>query len=154
MLRVRSLPAFLLALTLLTALVVNSLAPSVSAFAAVVAAGPVESQEDARLQSSLIFVENVGQFADDALFQVWGAEYGLWLAEDALWVTLAESTQYAALGEPDGGMDDPQSLLDATHHPAGTSPTVMPESHPPPPAERSPRRRGKRFSLTNAEPRA
>jgi hypothetical protein len=38
----------------------------------------------------LMFIENAGQFDRRARFQVRGAERTLWLAEDALWVTLLE----------------------------------------------------------------
>jgi len=41
---------------------------------------------------SLLFVENVGQFDERARFQVRGGPGTLWLAEDALWLTLAEHT--------------------------------------------------------------
>ena len=47
---------------------------------------PVEAGDD---NGSLLFVENVGQFHPDARFQVRGAGATLWLAEDALWITLA-----------------------------------------------------------------
>jgi hypothetical protein len=39
---------------------------------------------------SVLFVENVGQFAEGARFQVWGGEYTMWLAEDAIWITVLE----------------------------------------------------------------
>jgi hypothetical protein len=39
--------------------------------------------------SALIFIENVGQFADGARFQVRGVPQGaVWLAEDAIWLTI------------------------------------------------------------------
>jgi hypothetical protein len=37
-----------------------------------------------------MFIENVGQFADGARFQVWGGEHTVWLAEDAIWITVLE----------------------------------------------------------------
>lgn len=40
--------------------------------------------------SSLMFIKNVGQFADDARFQVRGSDRTIWLAEDAIWVTILE----------------------------------------------------------------
>ncbi len=40
-------------------------------------------------EASLLFVENVGQFDPEARFQVLGSGATLWLAEDALWLTLA-----------------------------------------------------------------
>ncbi len=42
--------------------------------------------------SSLIFVENAGQFVPGARFQVWGGGASVWLAEDAIWLTLIEAT--------------------------------------------------------------
>jgi hypothetical protein len=41
----------------------------------------------------LLFIENVGQFDPRARFQVRGGSGALWLAEDALWVTLLEPPQ-------------------------------------------------------------
>jgi len=37
------------------------------------------------------FIQNIGQFADGARFQVRGGDHTVWLAEDALWVTIVES---------------------------------------------------------------
>ena len=37
-----------------------------------------------------LFIENVGQFADGARFQVRGGPATMWLSEDALWMTLLE----------------------------------------------------------------
>jgi hypothetical protein len=38
-----------------------------------------------------LFIENVGQFNEQARFQVWGGGATLWLAEDAIWLTLLEA---------------------------------------------------------------
>ena len=40
--------------------------------------------------SSVMFIENVGQFAEDARFQVRGGKGTLWLADDALWITIVD----------------------------------------------------------------
>ena len=40
--------------------------------------------------SSVMFIENVGQFADGARFQVRGADHTMWLADDAIWITVME----------------------------------------------------------------
>lgn len=40
--------------------------------------------------ASLMFIQNVGQFPDEVHFQVPTATGTLWLAEDALWVTVME----------------------------------------------------------------
>ena len=42
--------------------------------------------------TSMMFIENVGQFADGARFQVRGSARTLWLTEDGLWVTVMEPT--------------------------------------------------------------
>ena len=41
--------------------------------------------------SPVMFIQNVGQFADGARFQVRGGDRTIWLAEDALWVTVVET---------------------------------------------------------------
>jgi len=53
---------------------------------------------DAFHGAPVMFIENVGQFTEGALFQVRGAMgAGMWLTEDAIWVTLLEP----AAEEPD-----------------------------------------------------
>ena len=42
--------------------------------------------------SPLMFIENAGQFADGARFQVHGGSGTMWLAEDAIWITVVEQT--------------------------------------------------------------
>ena len=37
---------------------------------------------------SMLFVENAGQWPDDARFQVWGGPSTMWLADDAIWITM------------------------------------------------------------------
>ena len=50
-----------------------------------------KSNAHASLRASpAMFVENVSQFADGARFQVRGGDRSIWLAEDAIWVTLLE----------------------------------------------------------------
>ncbi|MEA3342222.1 MAG: SBBP repeat-containing protein, partial [Chloroflexota bacterium] len=43
--------------------------------------------------SSLLFVENVGQFDERARFQVRGGAGTMWLAEDALWISITEHVE-------------------------------------------------------------
>ena len=51
------------------------------------------SQVETTLPSSpLMFIKNVGQFAEDARFQVRGGGRTMWLAEDGLWVTVMKPT--------------------------------------------------------------
>jgi len=49
---------------------------------------------------ALIFIENAGQFAGSARFQVRGRDLTLWLAEDAIWLTVLEpaTTQSPTVG--------------------------------------------------------
>ena len=44
---------------------------------------------------SVMFIENMGQFAEEARFQVRGAAHTLWLAEDGLWINLLEEVEAA-----------------------------------------------------------
>jgi len=55
------------------------------------------------LQSApLMFIENVGQFDEGARFQVRGGDGVLWLAENALWITLVEpGSEVAEEGGPE-----------------------------------------------------
>ncbi len=43
--------------------------------------------------SSPLFIENVGQFAPGARFQMRGGPGTVWLAEDAIWITLLEKDE-------------------------------------------------------------
>lgn len=47
---------------------------------------------------ALMFLENVGQFPEDARFQVRGASLTLWLAEDAIWLAVRERGAEGAAG--------------------------------------------------------
>jgi len=49
---------------------------------------------EALRSSPVMFIENVGQFADGARFQVRGADRIIWLAEDGLWVTVVETSPH------------------------------------------------------------
>ena len=56
--------------------------------------------------AALIFIENAGQFPDGARFQVRGPGLLLWLAEDALWLTVIDqgaTSSSAALAQ--GGVN-------------------------------------------------
>jgi hypothetical protein len=78
----------LIVVTIVTALCVASegaaQAPQGWRSSASAANGQVESDP------SVLFVENVGQFAEGARFQVWGGQHTIWLAEDAIWITVLE----------------------------------------------------------------
>jgi|GEM_PF-2677684 len=45
---------------------------------------------EALRSSPVMFIQNVGQFDERALFQVWGSDKTIWLAEDGIWVTVLE----------------------------------------------------------------
>jgi hypothetical protein len=80
-----------LCLVLAFTLATLDLAPTQATVAPV--ALPVPSAERAAEGSGdgLLFIENAGQFDPAARFQVWGGGQTLWLAEDALWLTIVES---------------------------------------------------------------
>ncbi|MEA3341212.1 MAG: hypothetical protein U9R15_14710, partial [Chloroflexota bacterium] len=79
-----------IALTLsLTLLLIAGSSPQAQTAAR--AALPAHVQEGTPSQdSSLLFVENVGQFDERARFQVRGGAGTMWLAEDALWISITE----------------------------------------------------------------
>ncbi len=56
-------------------------------------------------QPSLFFIENVGQFAPGARFQGWGGTGALWLAQDALWLTLVEDSSFMPSIQPDAQLE-------------------------------------------------
>ncbi len=85
-------------LILLAVLALTSGAP-LSALLAVSAAdaqtAPRVPAESFR-SSPVMFIENAGQWPEAARFQVWGGTSGtMWLAEDAIWLTVAERTPVA-----------------------------------------------------------
>lgn len=51
-------------------------------------ATPDTATTDDSQQAPLIFIENVGQFDSRARFKIRGASETLWLAEDAIWITI------------------------------------------------------------------
>jgi hypothetical protein len=55
--------------------------------------------------SPVMFIQNVGQFADGARFQVRGGDKTIWLAEDALWVTVSEQGSRGAEEQGSGGAE-------------------------------------------------
>ncbi len=73
--------------TLLLSLVLLPAAPAFPQPAA------LASADDATSSAPLLFIENVGQFDARARFQVRGASETLWLAEDAIWITVVEEEE-------------------------------------------------------------
>ncbi|MEZ4769005.1 MAG: SBBP repeat-containing protein, partial [Caldilineales bacterium] len=63
-------------------------------FAVVVPATSVEigSMQEAQSATtdSLLFIENMGQWPAGAGFQIWGGPGAMWLADNAIWITLVE----------------------------------------------------------------
>ena len=54
-------------------------------------AAPVAASVDETLRNSpVMFIENIGQFAEGARFQVRGGNGTLWLTDDALWITIVD----------------------------------------------------------------
>jgi hypothetical protein len=53
-----------------------------------------------------MFIENTGQFPDSVLFQVWSRPTTMWLAEDAIWITVVESSYVDTLERSSGRYDD------------------------------------------------
>jgi len=57
---------------------------------------PAATDVDRTLRNSpVMFIENVGQFDDGARFQVRGGDSTLWLADDALWITVVEPSAFS-----------------------------------------------------------
>jgi hypothetical protein len=78
----------------------------------------VAAQAPQAANGSLLFIENVGQFDPIARFQVWGGGQTLWLAEDAIWITMQGQGE-ASPGDLAAGrapaMDGPSPLEPALH---------------------------------------
>jgi hypothetical protein len=72
----------------------------------------------------LMFIENGGQFADGARFLVHGGDRTVWLAQDALWVTVLEPGGEGAEGQGGGraGGHAPARLHTAAPPPSTPSP--------------------------------
>ena len=64
---------------------------------------PLGSREAAPQAASLLFVENVGQFDPSARFQARAGKAVLWLADDALWVTVLKPNPPATGLKPGAG---------------------------------------------------
>ncbi len=55
--------------------------------------GPARPDTPAAEPGGLLFIENAGQFDPAARFQVWGGSGTVWLAEDAIWLTVVERSE-------------------------------------------------------------
>lgn len=67
---------------------------------------------EALTSSPVMFIQNVGQFDDRALFQVWGGDKTIWLAEDSIWVVVLEEGRQRA-EEPGSRGDEEQRSVEA-----------------------------------------
>ncbi len=107
--------------------------------------------------SSVLFVENAGQFAEGARFQVRGGDRTIWLAEDGIWITLLETPHPTrCTGCPagrDSNSSDPLPLSQEGTWERGYEPRSLLNRS----AEESEPRRGVNLKLTfpgaNAHPR-
>ena len=106
--RVASVITFMLVTAALTALVLWPGLPAVAerlpaVSGPFIATANVESAERQSLISGPVaFVQNVGQWPATARFQAWGGTHGaLWLANDALWITMLEPVDDTVGREPD-----------------------------------------------------
>ncbi len=61
--------------------------------------------------SPVMFIENVGQFDPDAHFQVRCGDRTIWLAEDALWLTVLEHSQADILSRQPPATPEPSDAL-------------------------------------------
>ena len=66
--------------------------------------------------SPIMFIENVGQWDEHAKFQVWGGS-AMWLAEDAIWITVMEPPEESRQMPPAGRFDPTSDLQPPTSEP-------------------------------------
>ena len=78
-----------------------------------------EQASQALANDPLMFIENVGQFAGGARFLVHGGDRTIWLAQDALWVTVLEPGSEGAEGQGGEGAGEHSS---ARFHEAAPQP--------------------------------
>jgi hypothetical protein len=82
-------------ITLLAVLALTLSRPATASVGATLAIAPQAVAPQAKVTEALhsspvMFIQNVGQFDKRALFQVRGGDKTIWLAEDAIWVTVVE----------------------------------------------------------------
>ena len=94
-------------------------------------AGNVSTPARFDADSPALLIENAGQFAAKARFQLWGGTTTAWLAEDAIWITLfdAPAAPLAHAQGPAHGVHLKLSFVGANPHPvlapAGRQDTVV-----------------------------
>jgi hypothetical protein len=76
--------------------------------------------------SSVLFIENAGQWDPGARFQVWGGPAGtVWLAQDAIWVVVASGTSHPADGRRPVIGSEAFADLSADLQPADLQPATL-----------------------------
>ena len=96
-----------------TLLLVSAASGGASSFARSAPGPATQAQVEAALhRAPVMFVENVGQFAEGARFRVYGGDRDLWLADDGLWITVWEPVPVGdpaqARGSRDVGLQESQ----------------------------------------------
>jgi hypothetical protein len=82
------------------------LAASATSSASPIQLGPnttTPNQESSDQEAGAMFIENVGQFAEEARFQVRGTDHRLWLTENAVWLTLVNQPESNEVHRPSPG---------------------------------------------------
>jgi len=95
----------------ITLLGYSQTAPGLAQSRPAVLATPNSARVEAALQGApVMFIENVGQFAEGASFQVRGGNGTMWIAEDAIWITVLEQTNPSPQPLPEAERGAPHSL--------------------------------------------
>ena len=76
------------------------------------AGAPLTADENGIKRSNVEFIENVGQFDEGARFEMWGGDRTIWLAEDAIWITLNAQSPAATALLRDDAPPAPQAFAD------------------------------------------
>ena len=79
-----------------------------------VAAASADHATPAGASSRLLLVENAGQWSDGARFQAWGGPGTMWLAENAIWITMVQQPVSSSAHH---GVNLKLSFVDANPHP-------------------------------------
>jgi PKD repeat protein len=78
-----------------------------------------QEQVKSQLKSPALFIENVGQFPEKARYQVRGGHHAVWLADNAIWVTLLEPKEVwtqvdRLISEVSGSFSDRNDIKEST----------------------------------------
>lgn len=111
----RSLPALLTSMALLTLVGMSAASPS----AAKIPSAP----RPPAIETPIRFVENVGQFAAGARFEARGADTALFLADDAIWISLID--------EPPAALDVGRRPIASAGNPGSAAGPALRAAQPP-----------------------